>query len=103
MEDAIARKKSFDQEKITLEKIREILVTFDEVYDIMDESEKKTVISTLVKEIHINANDSGGKTLLRKVIFNFPVYYSDDNDTHQILWERDGRVETLVCLARKAD
>ena len=102
IEDAILRKKSFEQEKTTLEKIREILVTFDKVYDIMDESDQKAIMATLVKEIHINANDSGKRTLLRKVIFNFPVYYNDDNDAHQIMWERDGGVETLVCLARKA-
>ena len=46
-------------------------MTFDEVYDIMDESEK---------EVHINANDVGAKTLLRKIIFNFPVYYNNDNE-----------------------
>ena len=103
IEDALLRKKAFEEEKMTLEKIREILVTFDKVYDIMDESEKKDVLAGLVKEVHINANDTGAKTLLRKIIFNFPVYYNGDNDAHQILWERDGDVETLVCLTRKAD
>ena len=87
--------------KRLIEKIREILVTFDKVYDIMDESEKKDVLAGLVKEVHINANDTGAKTLLRKIIFNFPVYYNGDNDAHQILWERDGSVETLVQLSQK--
>ena len=41
---------------MTLEKIREILVTFDKVYDIIDESEKKAVLSGLVKEVHIKEN-----------------------------------------------
>ena len=86
---------------MTLGKIREILVTFDEVYDIMDESEQKAVVAALVKEVHINANDSGKRTLLRKVIFNFPVYYNEDNDAHQVIWEGEGGVETLVVLGRK--
>ena len=55
-------------------------MTFDEVYDIMNESEKKDILSLLVKEVHINANDVGAKTLLRKIIFNFPVYYNNDNE-----------------------
>jgi hypothetical protein len=79
-----------------------VLVTFDEVYDIVDESEKKDILSLLVKEAHINANDVGAKTLLRKIIFNFPVYYNNDNEADQILWETQASVETLVCLARKA-
>ena len=98
IEDALLRKKAFEEEKMTLEKIRQILVTFDEVYDIMDESEKKDILSLLVKEVHINANDVGAKTLLRKIIFNFPVYYNNDNEADQILWECEGSVETLVCL-----
>lgn len=101
IEDALLRKKAFEEEKMTLGKIREILVTFDEVYDIMDESEQKAVVAALVKEVHINANDSNKRTLLRKVIFNFPVYYNEDNDAHQVIWEGEGGVETLVCLARK--
>ncbi len=103
IEDALLRKKAFEEEKMTLEKIREILVTFDKVYDIMDESEKKDVLAGLVKEVHINANDTGANTLLRKIIFNFPVYYNGDNDAHQILWERDGSVETLVCLKKQTN
>ena len=101
IEDALLRKKAFEEEKMTLEKIRQILVTFDEVYDIMDESEKKDILSLLVKEVHINANDVGAKTLLRKIIFNFPVYYNNDNEADQILWECEGSVETLVCLSHK--
>ena len=36
IEEALLRKKAFEEEKMTLEKIRQILVTFDKVYDIMD-------------------------------------------------------------------
>lgn len=102
IEDALLRKKAFEEEKMTLGKIREILVTFDEVYDIMDESEQKAVVAALVKEVHINANDSDKRTLLRKVIFNFPVYYNEDNDAHQVIWEGEGGVETLF-LFRMTD
>ncbi len=103
IEDAKLRKQGIEMESISLENIYEILRTFEEIYDIMDDKEQKTLITYLIKEIQINPNDQNDCVMpLKSIEFNFPLY-KGGKEVRKIFWETQSSVETLVCLARKAD
>lgn len=102
IEDARLRKKGIEMESISLENIYQILTTFGEIYDIIDDKEQKQLISYLVKEVQIHSNETDETLLpLKSIEFNFPIY-KDNQEIRKIMWEKQARVETLVCLARKA-
>lgn len=50
IEDAKLRKQGIEMESISLENIYEILRTFEEIYDIMDDKEQKTLITYLIRD-----------------------------------------------------
>ena len=101
IEDAKLRKQGIEMESISLENIYEILKTFEEIYDIMDDKEQKTLITYLIKEIQINPNDQNDCVMpLKSIEFNFPLY-KGGKEVRKIFWETQSSVETLVTLYRK--
>ncbi len=103
IEDAKLRKAGIEQESISLENIYKILMTFEELYDIMNDKEQKDLITYLIKEIKIHSNEEGENIIpLKEIEFNFPIYQGD-KEVRKLFWETKTSVETLVCLARKAD
>ena len=57
IEDAKLRKSSIEMETITLDNIYKIMVNFDCVYNIINDEEKRNVVTALIKEIEIYRND----------------------------------------------
>ncbi|MFG5607534.1 phage head-tail adapter protein, partial [Enterococcus faecalis] len=51
IEDVKLRRKAVEQDAITLENIYTLLANFDKVYDKINDEEKKSLISSLIKEI----------------------------------------------------
>ncbi len=102
IEDAKLRKQGIEMEAISLENIYQILRTFGEIYAIIDEKEKKSLITYLIKEVQIYANDemAEGDKPLKSIEFNFPIY-RDNQEVRKVLWENQSRVETLVSLCRR--
>lgn len=98
--DASLRKRAMEEEAITLDNIYKILLSFNQIYDIMTEEEKKDLISCLIKDIRIYPNDEKAEMPLRSITFNFPIYM-DDREVSKISWEKDKSLETLVFLTRK--
>jgi len=76
------------------------LLSFDEIYDKMNEDEQKLMITYLIKNIQIYANDEDVSMPLKSITLNFPVF-RDNREINHILWKKDGNVETLVLLSRK--
>ena len=77
-----------------------MLLSFNQIYDIMTEEEKKDLISCLIKDIRIYPNDEKAEMPLRSITFNFPIYM-DDREVSKISWKKDKSLETLVFLTRK--
>lgn len=100
IEDASLRKKAMEEEAMTLDNIYKLLLSFDEIYDRMTEDEQKLMLTYLVKNIHIYANDEGAVMPLKSITLNFPIF-KDNREVNHILWDKNGNVETLVVLSKK--
>ena len=97
--DARLRKKAMEEEAITLENIRKILLNFTELFDIMEEDEQKNLLTYLVKEIRLNPNWER-KSPLKYIEFNFPIYRNGE-EVRKFMCESNSDVETLVLLSHK--
>ena len=96
--DANLHKKAMEEEAVTLENIYKILLNFSELFDIIDEDEKKNLLCYLIKEIQLNPHWEN-KSPLKSIEFNFPIYRNGE-EVRQLLWEENPDVETLVVLQR---
>lgn len=97
--DAKLRKTAMEEDAITLENIYKLLLSFDEIYDIMSEKEKKDLISYLIKEVQIYPNDEPAVMPLKSITLNFPIYI-DNKEVNKLLWDKQGSIETLVVLTK---
>jgi len=99
IEDATLRRKAVEMENITVENICQIMKEFNKLYDIMNDEEKKSSLSYLIKEIQIYPkNDSRG--ILKSIEFNFPIY-RDGQKIKNLLWENGNTVESVVLMSRE--
>ena len=91
--DANKRKSTADANAINLENIKAILKAFSETYDMLDDYQKRSLISFLIKEIQIYPKDENA-SVLKSIEFKFPVFY-DGEYVRQILWDKDKHVEDV--------
>lgn len=96
--DARLRRDAIKQQAITLENIYKIMVNFDCVYNIINDEEKRNVVTALIKEIEIYRNDES-EYPLKRIGLNFPVF-KDGGEVTELLWDKGNTVET-VCLLVK--
>ena len=83
---------------ITLENIYKIMVNFDCVYNIINDEEKRNVVTALIKEIEIYRNDES-EYPLKRIGLNFPVF-KDGGEVTELLWDKGNTVETVVLLSQ---
>lgn len=93
IEDIKLRRKAVEQDAITLENIYTLLANFEKVYDKISDEEKKSLISSLIKEIEIFPCDET-ELPLKSILFNVPVY-KDGGDVYEFLW--DNRTHVSSC------
>ena len=91
-EDVRLRRKAVEQDAITLENIYTLLANFQKVYDKISDEERKSLISSLIKEIEIFPCDDS-ELPLKSILFNFPVY-KDGGDVYEFLWDKSTTVST---------
>ena len=96
IEDVKLRRKAVEQDAITPENIYTLLANFNNVYDKISDEEKKSLISSLIKEIEIFPCDKA-ELPLKSILFNFPAY-KDGGDVCGFLWDKSTHVST--CLER---
>ena len=96
IEDARLRRDAIKQQAITLENIYKIMVNFDCVYNIINDEEKRNVVTALIKEIEIYRNDES-EYPLKRIGLNFPVF-KDGGEVTELLWDKGNTVETVVLL-----
>ena len=94
IEDIKLRRKAVEQDAITLENIYTLLANFDKMHDKISNEEKKSLISSLIKEIEIYPCDEA-ELPLKPILFNFPVY-KDGGDVCESLWDKSTHVSTCV-------
>ena len=98
IEDARLRRDAIKQQAITLENIYKIMVNFDCVYNIINDEEKRNVVTALIKEIEIYRNDES-EYPLKRIGLNFPVF-KDGGEVTELLWDKGNTVESVVLLSR---
>ena len=96
IEDARFRRDAIKQQAITLENIYKIMVNFDCVYNIINDEEKRNVVTALIKEIEIYRNDES-EYPLKRIGLNFPVF-KDGGEVTELLWDKGNTVDTLRLL-----
>ena len=96
IEDARLRRDAIKQQAITLENIYKIMVNFDCVYNIINDEEKRNVVTALIKEIEIYRNDES-EYPLKRIGLNFPVF-KDGGEVTELLWDKGNTVETKWLL-----
>ena len=98
IEDTRLRRDAIKQQAITLENIYKIMVNFDCVYNIINDEEKRNVVTALIKEIEIYRNDES-EYPLKRIGLNFPVF-KDGGEVTELLWDKGNTVETVVLLSK---
>ena len=73
-------------------------VHFDCVYNIINDEEKRNVVTALIKEIEIYRNDES-EYPLKRIGLNFPVF-KDGGEVTELLWDKGNTVETVVLLSK---
>lgn len=99
IEDAKLRRDAIKQQAITLENIYKIMVNFDCVYNIINDKEKRNVVTALIKEIEIYRNDES-EYPLKRIGLNFPVF-KDGGEVTELLWDKGNTVETVMSLVQQ--
>lgn len=99
IEDVKLRIKSVEGQAITLENIYMIMENFDVIYGKITEEEKRTIVTSLIKEIQLFRNDESD-TPLKSMTLNFPVFL-DGGVSCGTLLEKSNTVETVVLMSRQ--
>ena len=88
-----------------------ILQSFDVLYDVMDNADRKLLIKELIEKIELYPRQ--GRKLsgqwIKTIHFKFPMYYNDNNEAScAVCFDLDGRFlpnknthESIVCLCRQ--
>ena len=66
--------------------------------DRISDEERKTLVSSLIKEIQIYTHEES-EVPLKSISFNFPVF-KDGREVQEFLWDKCNTVETVVLMSR---
>ena len=94
IEDVKLRHKAVEQDAITRKNIYTLLENFDKIYDKISDEEKKSLISSLIKEIEIFPYDEA-ELPLKSILLNFSVY-KDGGDVCGVLWDKSTYVSHVL-------
>lgn len=97
LKDCKDRKRAIEAEKLTGDNIYKTLIYFDKLYSVMEDADKRALLTALIKEIHVYEEEQANGQWLKSMIFKLPIIESNmeiclDNETH---------VETACLLVRK--
>ena len=98
IEDARFRKKAAEEKALTLENIYKILMHFSELYDIMNDEERKELFAELIQEIQIYP-EGESDCPLKSIKFNFPVF-QNGKETEEVFLNKPLNVETVVLMQK---
>ena len=90
------KKRSIENDKVTADNVYKTLIYFEELYDQMNQEEKRQLLKSLIEEIHIYDERKENGQLLKSIKFRLPIIEGNWN----IGLNNDGQGET-VCLLSK--
>ena len=99
IEELENKKISIEENSINAEKIFSLICQFDELYDIINEEEKKQLLSLLVKKVEIYSEDNP-QYPIKSIEFSFAIP-SDGETLKNFLWDKGVTDENVVVLKKK--
>ncbi len=93
---ARARKQTIEADKLTADNIYKVLLCFEQLYALMDDSEKRQLVQILIAEIEIFEEQQPNGQWLKSITFRLPII--DENMT--ISLDNGSHVETVVLLSK---
>lgn len=94
--DAKAKKQTIEAEKLTGDNIYKVLIYFDKLYKVMNDVERRQLITALISEIQIYEEKQPNGQWLKSITFKLPIIDKDLN----IGLDNDEQVECVVLLQR---
>ena len=102
IKDAQLRKNAIEEDVMTMENIYRLLLSFSQIYDKMDDIEKKNLLSYLIKRIDIYANDEGQRKSLNQLSLTF-LFIKMGHLCVKFCWTNESNVEdTGTAFQKKA-
>lgn len=102
IEDQIAdcekKKAAVEQDELTKESIYKILLVFDELFDKMEEADRRKVLESLISEVRLHPKETWeeSKNPVKEIKYTFPV----SEEVISSMRENSADVETVACLQR---
>lgn len=94
--DAKAKKQTIEAEKLTGDNIYKVLIYFDKLYKVMNDVERRQLITALISEIQVYEEKQPNGQWLKSITFKLPIIDDDLN----ISLDNDEQVETVVLMSR---
>ena len=97
---ARAKKGAIEAEKVTTENIYRVLRSFNKLYDVMDEEERRKLMEALIAEIQIHEDKKENGQWLKSIRFRLPIV----EESFDLSLDNQNSVETVCLLSnRKPD
>jgi len=85
--DAKAKKQTIEAEKLTGDNIYKVLIYFDKLYKVMNDVERRQLITALISEIQVYEEKQPNGQWLKSITFKLPIIEENlniglDNDEH---------------------
>ena len=93
---ARAKKQAIEAEKLTGDNIYKVLIYFEKLYGVMNETERRQLIEALISEIQIYPERQANGQWLKSIKFKLPIIEEDMS----ISLDNEEQVETVVLLSK---
>lgn len=97
LNDANARKKTIEDEKLTIDNIYEILMHFDKLYSKMSNDEKRKFVELIIEKIQIYEERQSNGQWIKNIKFKLPIIEGN----FSIGLDKKTHIETVCLLSRK--
>lgn len=96
LNDACARKKTIEDEKLTSDNIFEILMHFDKLFSIMSNDEQRKFVELLIEEIQVYEERQSSGQWIKSIKFKLPII----EESLEIGLDKETQVESIVLLQK---
>ena len=95
--DARAKKQAIEADKVTGDNIYKILISFERLYAVMNEEERRDLMKELISEIQIYEEPKPNGQWLKSIKFRLPII----EESMDLSLDNGGSVESVVSLTRQ--
>lgn len=93
------RKRAIEAKQLTSQRVYKILIYFDKWYAVMEDADKRALLTTLIKEINVFEEEQANGQWLKSIVLNLPIIERDMN----ISLDNGSHVETVALLSLKTN